>query len=257
MQDRSDLMKIYVQAGYRNLDEIRNHYNQFSKGGNLYGGDDKGTDTQQMSTQQGRYYDSPDGRYIIRLNPDGTYATQLKDNSQSVVNHLPEVVITPKNAAPAKPIRPNIGFAVDNPNSASNMTAQIAQATKGLDTVAEGIIAAPIVATGIAEAPIAAGLGYVGSELANRGYTKLTGKDLDAQTASFLGNSEAAKTIAPYVNPVRLIGGIAGGGFGSRFVNAVNDASRMAFAPSEDLGIAKEVSPSRFAGLTEESPMYQ
>jgi len=35
MQEKSDLMRIYVQAGYRNLDEIRNHYNSFSDGGNV------------------------------------------------------------------------------------------------------------------------------------------------------------------------------------------------------------------------------
>jgi len=49
MQDRADLMRIYVQAGYRNLDEIRNHYNQFSQGGNLYGGEDPDTTTQQLN----------------------------------------------------------------------------------------------------------------------------------------------------------------------------------------------------------------
>jgi len=42
-------MKIYVQAGYRNLDEIRNHYYQFSKGGNLYGGEDPDTTTQYLN----------------------------------------------------------------------------------------------------------------------------------------------------------------------------------------------------------------
>lgn len=37
LKDRTDLMKLYIQNGFTNLSEIKNHYNSFDNGGNMGG----------------------------------------------------------------------------------------------------------------------------------------------------------------------------------------------------------------------------
>ena len=37
LKDRADLMKLYIQNGFTNLSEIKNHYNSFDGGGNMGG----------------------------------------------------------------------------------------------------------------------------------------------------------------------------------------------------------------------------
>ena len=53
MTQRGELMQHYIREGIRNLDDIKNHYNSFQDGGNLYEG--RETPTQRLSYQEPQY----------------------------------------------------------------------------------------------------------------------------------------------------------------------------------------------------------
>jgi len=50
MGQRGELMRIYIKGGYRDLNDMKKHYNEFSEGGNMYDGNNP--NGQQMSTYQ-------------------------------------------------------------------------------------------------------------------------------------------------------------------------------------------------------------
>ena len=84
MQQRADLMDIYLSHGISSLDEMRNHYdsrNQFAEGGNLFSGED--TSTQQMNNGLNLYRNT---------NKDGDvwYTYQETPDSE-------EILLTPTN----------------------------------------------------------------------------------------------------------------------------------------------------------------
>ncbi len=74
MQQRADLMDIYLSHGISSLDEMKNHYdsrNQFASGGNLFSGED--TPTQQMNNGLNLYIRTNnlgETEYIYQETPD-------------------------------------------------------------------------------------------------------------------------------------------------------------------------------------------
>lgn len=88
MRDKRDVMRLHIKNGIRNLNDIRESYNTYANGGNIYGGPRPGSNQMELAPLQPKPqvvdYSFVPGKYSVKQNPITTNTIFRKNQKKSV-----------------------------------------------------------------------------------------------------------------------------------------------------------------------------